>query len=201
MPSDSRSGELDRSADELLEAFAASRASATVIAGSGLLELLPQVYRELRNIAASQLRNERAGHTLQPTALVHETFLKLQGQRAELANRAHFLALAARIMRRILVSYARDRGRQKRGSGAERVELSEALEVADQRAASASDVSEALGRLEEIDPRQAQIAELRFFAGLSVEETAEVLDTSAATVKREWKLARVWLRRELAENA
>lgn len=198
MPTDRHREDLDQSADALLRAYAASRESAAEISGSGLLQLLPQVYQELRRMAAGQLEHERTGHTLQPTALVHETYLRLLGQRAELQNRAHFLALAARMMRRILVTHARDRSRQKRGGGAEKVELSEALEVEEQKAASAAEVSEALGRLERVDPRQAQIAELRFFAGLSVEETAEVLTISPATVKREWKLARLWLRRALS---
>lgn len=195
MPPDRSS---EPTADELLHAFAASESSATRLSGSGLLELLPQVYQDLRRMAAAQLGSERSGHTLQPTALVHETYLRLLGQRSELQNRSHFLALAARMMRRILVTYAEQRGAQKRGGGLERVAFNEALEVIEQQAANAADVHEALARLEELDPRQAQIAELRFFGGLSVEETAEVLGISPATVKREWKVARIWLRREMA---
>lgn len=188
----------ETAADELRRAFSAGDESAVHLAETGLTELLPQVYDELRRMAAGYLRHERPSHTLQPTALVHEAYLRLLGQRTELRNPAHFLAVAARMMRRILVTHAHRRAAHKRGGASERVSLDEALEVFVKREAAAADVHEALCRLESLDPRQAQIVELRFFGGLTVEETAAVLDISSATVKREWQVAKVWLRREMA---
>lgn len=191
--------ELDRTAESLLEEFAAGETSATQLSGAGLTELLPQAYADLRRMAAGQLLNERAGHTLQPTDLVHEVWLRLAGQRVAPQNRAHFLALAARMMRRILANHAVRRGALKRGAGAERVTLSLALGVSEAPAAATEVVHEALTRLEQLDARQAHIAELRFFGGLNVEEVAEVLGISPATVKREWAVAKLWLQRELAK--
>ena len=192
--------QVDETADDLLRAFAAGDESATQLAGAGVTEMLPQVYEDLRRMAAGHLKNERGGHTLQPTALVHETYLRLLGQRIDLKNRAHFLALAARMMRRILVTYASSRGAQKRGGDAEGVALDDALGVFDAQEIPAIEVNQALTALEQRDPRQAHIVELRFFGGLSVEETAEVLAISPRTVKREWKVAKIWLRREMANN-
>lgn len=162
-------------------------------------ELLPAVYDELRRLAHSYLNSERGDHTLQPTALVHEAYLRLTRQKPiEWQNRAHFFGIAARLMRQILVDYARARGREKRGGAyATRVTLDKAFGFA---AASSFDVlilDEALYRLEKLDAEQARIVELRFFGGLTIEETAQALDVSPATVKREWRTAKFWLLREL----
>jgi RNA polymerase sigma-70 factor (ECF subfamily) len=164
-----------------------------------LPRLIPLVYKELRRVAGRYMRDERRGHTLQPTALVHEVFLRLVDQdHADWQNRVHFVAVAAQIMRRLLVDHARRRGAAKRGvavtfnddlfdrcAGGERTE--EVLAV-----------DQILDRLQEVDPRQARIAELRYFGGLSVEETAEALDISARTVKNDWAMAKAWLRVQLA---
>jgi len=162
-------------------------------------ELMPLVYRELKRIAGGQLGRERVGHTLQATALVHEAYLKLVDQR-EVAwqNRAHFFGVSAQAMRRILLDYAKSRGRRKRGGDVRRTSFDEALAVADDRESDLLSIDEALTRLEQLDARQAKVVELRFFGGLSVEETAEVLGVSAPTVKREWAMAKAWLHRELA---
>lgn len=158
-------------------------------------ELVPLVYTELRRIAASRLRGERAGQTLQPTVLVHEAWMRLADQRAGWQNRSHFFALAAQAMRRIVVDRARRRIAAKRGGHAEQVPLDD---VAYALASPLPDdrlllLDAALDRLAALDPRQARVVELRYFAGLSVIETAEALDVSPATVKREWAAARAWL--------
>jgi RNA polymerase sigma factor (TIGR02999 family) len=166
--------------------------------------LLPFVYGQLRRLAARELRRERPNHTLQPTALINELFMLLVRQRAaNWENRAHFFALAGQLMRRILVDHARSRLAAKRGGGAVTLELNE--EDAGIAAAEAPGhpldvlaVDVALGKLAALDADQARIVELRFFAGLTVEETAEVLARSPRTVKREWRLAKAWLRRELS---
>ena len=167
---------------------------------AALEQLLPVVYRELRRIATRQLRRERVDHTLVPTALVHELYIRLVDQRrATWENRAHFFGLAAQLMRRILVDHARARHAAKRGDSAARVSIDVALEEA-HNSAGAEDVLAidlALERLATLDPEQARIVELRFFAGLTVEETAHVVNRSARTIKREWRLARAWLFREL----
>jgi RNA polymerase sigma factor (TIGR02999 family) len=161
--------------------------------------LTPLVYKELKRIAGGQLRNERPGHTLQATALVHEAYLKLVDQReTSWQNRAQFFAVAARVMRRILLDYAKSRKRDKRGGGAARATFDEALVVGADRSSDLIEIDEALSRLEKLDVRQAKVVELRFFGGLSVEETAEAMGISAPTVKREWSMARAWLHRELA---
>jgi RNA polymerase sigma factor (TIGR02999 family) len=166
---------------------------------SALDQLLPTIYDELRKLARSQLRREQPGHTLQTTALVHEAFLRLVDARhSRWDSRAHFFGITARLMRQILVDHARTRDAAKRGGGGAKVPLDEALELASK--AVRGDVlalDEALQRLESIDHRQSQIVELRFFGGLTVEETSEVLDLSPGTVKREWTLARAWLWRAL----
>ena len=161
--------------------------------------MIPAVYTELRRQAARHLRRERPGHTLQTTALVHEAYLRLVDQKnVRWQNRAHFFAVAAQLMRRILVDHARRRHRAKRGGLGINLPLEEALVVAAEK----SDVDllaldEALGRLAAIDARQCQIVELRFFIGLSIEETATVLGVSATTVKDDLNMAKAWLRREL----
>ena len=165
-----------------------------------LEQLLPVVYRELRRIALRQMRRERDDHTLVPTALVHELYLRLVDQRMMTwQNRAHFFGLAAQLMRRILVDHARARHAGKRGDPAARVSLEVGLEEAANRDAPEDvlAINLALERLATLDPEQARIVELRFFAGLTVEETAHVVNRSPRTIKREWRLARAWLFREL----
>lgn len=168
---------------------------------SALERLVPVIYDELRAIASREMRRERGEHTLQATALVHEAFLKLV-DRPDLSweSRAHFLNLAAQAMRRIMVDHARRRGRKKRGDGAVRVTLEEALVGGGEEGPDLTDVDDALERLGRKDPRKAKVVELRFFAGLSVPETARVLDISEATVKREWQFAKAWIQRELGSQ-
>lgn len=164
-------------------------------------ELLPLVYDELRGIAHNQLRAERPGHTLNTTALVHEAYLKLVDQtRVEWKNRAHFYAVAARAMRRILVDYARKRGRQKRGGDAIRVPLeTDLMAFSSSQSDALQALDESLQRLETINPRHGRVVECRYFGGMTVEETAAALDISPATVSRDWQFARAWLKRELSE--
>lgn len=166
---------------------------------AALEKLMPLVYGELRRLAAAYLRRERPDHTLQSTALVHEAFLKLVNQReVEWRNRAHFYGIAAQMIRRILVDYARSHHAEKRGSGAVKLALDEAMAVPEKTDLDLLGLNDALERLAQMDPRQNRIVELRFFAGLSIEETAEVMQLSPATIKREWNLARAWLFRELS---
>jgi RNA polymerase sigma factor (TIGR02999 family) len=166
---------------------------------AALDRLFPIVYRELRRIAHRQLRGERAGHTLSTTALVHEAYFKLvQLDRIQWQNRAQFFAIAARAMRRILVDYALARRRKKRGGGQPALSLDDVIVMVNTQADELLAVDQALQRLEAIDARHARVVECRVFAGLSVEETAEALDISPATVKRDWALARAWLNRELS---
>lgn len=166
--------------------------------GRALDALLPIVYDELRGIARRQLGAERGDHTLQPTALVHEAYLKLgRLDRIEWVNRAQFFAVAARAMRRVLVDHALARRAAKRGGGAEHVPLDEALLVSATDAGEILALNDALAALEEREPRLARVVECRYFAGLSIEETAEALGISPATVKRDWVVARAWLNREL----
>lgn len=160
--------------------------------------LIPLVYDEMRRIAASYLRNERSGHTLQPTALAHEACLRLIDQRSvSWQNRAHFLGIAAQAMRRILADHARRHGALKRGGGAQRVALEDQEIAASPRGVEIQELDTALEDLARLEPRQARVVELRFFGGLSIEEAAEVLGVSPATVKRDWLVARAWLFREL----
>lgn len=161
--------------------------------------LMPLVYEELQRLARHHLRDERAGHTLNTTALVHEAYLKLVDQReVKWQNRAHFFALASMAMRRILVNYARRRNRAKRGGGTPRLTLDDGLVVmSDARAEEVVALDEALTRLEALNERAARVVECRFFAGLTIAETSEALGTSATTIKRDWRLAKTWLRREL----
>ena len=166
-----------------------------------LEQLLPLVYGMLRSIAARHLRRERHSHTLQPTALVHETYMRLtKHTRLQWRDRAHFFAISARIMRRLLVDHARERSAAKRGGDWERVELEDNLGVST-GGLDMLDLDSALSKLEAIDERQARVVEARYFAGLSIEETAEALGISKATVKREWATARVFLFLQLEENA
>jgi RNA polymerase sigma factor (TIGR02999 family) len=161
-------------------------------------ELLPIVYTELRHIAARQLRNERAHHTLQPTALVHELYLRLLDQRrVDWQNRAHFFGVAAQVMRRILVDHARRHRAGKRGDGRPAVPLLEAEVVAAPNDRLILALDAALARLEKIDGDLAKIVEFRVFAGLTIEEAAHVLNVSPSTAKREWRTARAWLAREI----
>jgi RNA polymerase sigma factor (TIGR02999 family) len=165
-------------------------------------QLIPLVHAELRQIAARCMARERLGHTLQPTALVNEVYLRLVDvERVRWQNRAHFLAMAARLMRRVLVDFARSRRYQKRGGGGERVTFDEMLVVDVGRGHDLLALDDALDELARVDGRQSQIVIMRFFAGLTVEEIAGVLDVSAATVMRDWKLAKAWLLRELDRTA
>jgi RNA polymerase sigma-70 factor (ECF subfamily) len=162
--------------------------------------LVPLVYGELHRLAQRALRHERPGHTLQTTALVNEAYLRLiDAKRVRWQDRAHFFAISAQLMRRILVDLARTRHRAKRGGHARQVTLDEALVVSDGRDLDLVALDEALERLASVDPRKSRVVELRFFAGLSVEETAEVLGVSGDTVMRDWKLAKIWLVRELCD--
>ena len=160
--------------------------------------LLPLVYAELRRRARRYMRGERPDHTLQPTALVHEAYLRLAGQReVDWQSRAHFFAVAAQLMRRILVDHARARKAEKRGGGEPRVALNESLAMTEEKSAELMALDEALTRLAERDPRQARAVELRFFGGLSEEEAAEVMGISLRTLKRDWSVARAWLFKEI----
>jgi RNA polymerase sigma factor (TIGR02999 family) len=163
--------------------------------------LIPLVYTELRALAHHYLRQERSNHTLQSTALVHEAYVRLVGQQPPaLQNRSHFFGVAARLMREILVEHARSRQAAKRGGGADLLAIDEAADVAHSISVDVLRLDDALRQLARIDERQSRIVELRFFTGLSIEETAEVLGISPATVSREWMTARAWLYRELAQN-
>ena len=165
---------------------------------TALEALMPLVYDELRKVAARHLRGQRQGHTLQTTALVNEAYLRLiDASQVQWQNRAHFFAVAAHLMRRILVDFARTRNYQKRGGGAQPVSLDEAMIVAPERGADLLALDEALTRLQALNSRQAQVVELRYFGGLSEEETSEALKISVRTVRRDWNFARVWLHREL----
>ena len=162
--------------------------------GDAQSKLIPLVYAELRRIAARYMRGERPGHSLQATALVHEAYLRLAGQKEmSWQNRAHFFGVAANIMRRILVDHARAKQAKKRGGSEQKVSIDEAVLVQPDPPQDFLALDEALDRLAKRDPRQSRIVELRFFGGLSEEETAEVLGISLRTVKRDWKVARAWL--------
>ena len=166
----------------------------------GAQDVAPRVYDELRRLAAAYMRRERPGQTLQPTALVHEVYLRLAGAGTPWRDERHFVGIAARSMRQILVERARARGAQKRWADLDRVSLTESLVHATAEDAMLPALDEALGRLEQLDPEQAKIVELRYFAGLGIEEAAAALDISPATLKRRWSLARAWLFRELSDD-
>ena len=163
--------------------------------------LVPLIYKELRNLAHNFLYRERPGHTLQTTALVHEAYLKLIDQNdARWQNRAHFFAIAAQAMRRILIDSARKHAAAKRGGPQEELSLDEVADIALEPDSNLLKLDEALNELAKIDPRQSRIVELRYFGGLTIEETAEVISVSPATVKREWMMARAWLHQEISES-
>lgn len=164
-------------------------------------ELFGLVYEELRALAGSFFRGQRADHTLQPTALVHDAYVKMVGSAdAGFRGRGHFMAVAARAMRQILTNHARDRRAAKRGAGAARITLDEAIVADPVHEVDLLELDDALARLETLDERQCRIVELRYFAGLSVEEVASALGISEPTVKRDWRMARAWLFRELTGN-
>lgn len=163
-------------------------------------KLTPLVYEELRRRASRYLRRERRGHSLQTTALINEAFLRLiDAREVHWQDRAHFFAIAANLMRRVLVDHARRRDAEKRGGSALRLTLDEALAVAKETDVDLLAIDEALDRLAKIDPQQARVVELRFFSGLTVDETAAALGVSPKTVKRDWSVARAWLCREIGD--
>ena len=162
-------------------------------------KLIPLVYKELRRLAGSYLKSEREGHTLQPTALVHEAFLKLVDQNVKWESRSHFFAMAAKLMRRILVDYARAHKAEKRGGDEAKISLDEAFVFARERPSEMISLDEALENLAEIDPRRSKVVELRFFGGLNNQEIATVLGVHSNTVLRDWNLARAWLKTQLSE--
>ena len=169
---------------------------------AALDQLIPLVHEELRRSAKRQMGRERPDHTLQATALVNEAYLRLiNANKVEWKDRAHFFAISARLMRQILVDFARARGNQKRGGDARQISLTEALEVAPEGKTDLVALDHALKALAALSERQSQVVELRFFSGLSIEETSEVLKISIETVKRDWRLAKVWLLRELSRGA
>ena len=187
-------GVTDRSPTALLLAWQAGDQTA-------FTELIPLVYGELRRIARREMRRERADHTLQASAVVHEAYVRLLDiERIEWHGRAHFFALAARVMRRILVDAARARDVQRRGGGKAPVSLNEALVVSADRSRDFVALDDAMNALADVDARKAQVVEMRFFGGLSVEETADMLQVSPGTVMRDWRLAKVWLLRELSRQ-
>ncbi|MFN7932057.1 MAG: sigma-70 family RNA polymerase sigma factor [Bryobacteraceae bacterium] len=164
-------------------------------------ELLPLVYDQLRSLADKYMRSERQGHTLQATALVHEAYMRLAGADVDYENRVHFFAVAAGVMRRILVDHAKSRGRQKRGAGAAKVTLNEAVHVGSDPDSAIADIDEALTILAKVDERKARIVELIYFGGLTYDETASAVGVSAVTVHRELKFARAWLQQQMAGGA
>ena len=169
--------------------------------GTALDKLLPLVYAELRRVAARQLRKERAEHTLQPTALVHEVYLRLVDQRqVDWHNRAHFFGVAAQVMRRILVDHARRRDASKRGAGVRCVSMDEAKDVAACTEMPVLALDHALDRLAKVDADLAKIVELRAFGGLTIEQAAHVLSVSPSTAKRDWRTAKAWLNREIGSD-
>ena len=200
---------MERSAGAIIAPFRGSVDDITTLLvawGQGdeaaLQQIIPLVHRELHQIARRCLKGERPGHTLQPTALVNEAYLRLVDvRRVNWNNRTHFLAMSARLMRRVLVDFARSRQYQKRGGGVMRVSLDEAQGVSTERGQDLVALDEALTTLSAIDERKARVIEMRFFGGLTAEETAEVLEVSRETVLRDWRLARAWLMQELLKSA
>ena len=169
---------------------------------AALEKLSPLVYGELHRLAHRYMQRERAGHTLQTTALVNEAYVRLiDWKNVRWQNRAHFFGVSAQLMRRILVDFARSRAYEKRGGGVHTVTLHDAIEVSNDKGVDLAALDEALSALAELDPRQSKVVELRFFGGLTNEEAAEVLKVSVATVRRDWSLARAWLHRELSRPA
>jgi RNA polymerase sigma-70 factor (ECF subfamily) len=164
-------------------------------------DLLPLVYAELHRIAAAYMRRERDGHTLQATALINEAYLRLVGEDIEWTNRAHFIGLAAHVMRRVLVDYARQHNAERRAGGLKRVEMEDNLAIAPERLDEVLSLDEAMAKLAAINPRQARVVELRYFGGLSVEQISQILNVAPRSVKRDWALARIFLFRELNPGA
>lgn len=168
---------------------------------ASLERLMPLVYDELKRVARGHMRKERSDHTLQTTVLVHEAYLRLvDAQRVEWQDRAHFFGIASRLIRQILVDHARTRGAAKRGGGVAPVALDEGAVIGGERATEILALDDALQDLARMDPRQARVVEMRYFGGLTIDETAAVLEISPATVKREWNVASAWLRRELGSG-
>jgi len=166
-----------------------------------LEKLVPLVYRDLHRLAERHLRSESSSHTLQSTALVHEAYLRLIDQRnTRWQNRAHFFGISAQLIRRILVDHARARKAEKRGGDAAKIQIDESVAAPEQQNLDLVVLDDCLKTLAGIDPQQARVVELRYFAGLTVEETAEVMRVSPTTIKREWRLAKAWLRREIAKS-
>ena len=169
---------------------------------TALDRLIPLVHAELRRLARRYMRNERPGHTLQTSALINEAYLRLiDAQQVRWENRAHFFGIAAQLMRRVLVDFARSRGYKKRGGGANQVSLDEAMVVTKERGEDLVALDEALSALSEIDERKGWVVEMRFFGGLSEKEIAEALTVSQETVRRDWRLSKSWLRRKLSETS
>jgi RNA polymerase sigma-70 factor (ECF subfamily) len=166
-----------------------------------IAELVPLLYAELRRLASSYLRRERSDHTLQPTALVHEAYLRLVGQNVRWKNRSHFFGVASQLMRRILVDYARSHRAAKRGGTLGKISFEDNIVVSKETVGNLVVIDELLDRLAALDPLQGRIIEMRFFGGLTVKQTAEALDISAATVKREWSVAKAWLSREMQRSS
>jgi RNA polymerase sigma-70 factor (ECF subfamily) len=162
--------------------------------------LLPLVYAELHRLAAAYMRRERQDHTLQPTALINEAYLRLAGEDVNWQNREHFIGVAANVMRRVLVDYARAHKAEMRGGGLRRVELDEGVAISAERSEEVLSLDEALNRLMELNPRQARVVELRYFGGLSVDQIASILAIAPRSVKRDWALARIWLFKQLRVN-
>jgi RNA polymerase sigma factor (TIGR02999 family) len=164
-------------------------------------KLMPLVYDEMRRIAHRYMQKEHDGHTLQTTALINEAYVRLVGQqKIEWQNRSHFFAVTAQVMRHLLIDHARRQNFAKRGGGAERVALDDATMMSSERAVELIALDEALGELAQMDPRKSRVVELRYFGGLSLEETAEVLDISLMTVRRDWRAAKAWLFRRIREG-
>jgi len=163
--------------------------------------LLPLVYAELHRLARSYMRRERPDHTLQATALINEAYLKLVGEDVDWNSREHFIGLAAHVMRRVLVDYARTRNAEQRGGGLKRVEMQDDLAISPEQLDQVEELDEALKKLEKENPRQARVVELRYFGGLSVEQIGAMLQIAPRSVKRDWALARIWLFRELRPGA
>jgi RNA polymerase sigma-70 factor, ECF subfamily len=169
--------------------------------GQAAEDLLPLVYAELHRLAKAYMRRERPDHTLQATALINEAYLRLVGEDIDWNSRAHFVGLAAHVMRRVLVDYARTRNAEQRGGGLSRVEMQDELAISPQQLDEVAELDEALTRLEKKSPRQARVVELRYFGGLSVEQIATLLEIAPRSVKRDWALARIYLFRELRPEA
>ncbi len=168
---------------------------------TALDQMLPLVYGELKKLASYQLRRERSNHTLQPTALVHEAYLRLINQReVDWRDRAHFFGLASQMMRRILVNHALANKAEKRGGSEVKLSLDEVINFSSQPGVELAHLDDALNRLEKLDPQQSRIVEMRFFGGLTVEEVAEVMSISSTTVKREWRVAKAWLYEQIVNN-